>query len=145
MNNYDHENVQQQLPWVDISHTSRANTTVSGYCYKLVTVVQSACNFSYSIHEPPDNEYGISKPDGSWSGMIGQLTDGDPKVDMAIGDISVTPARCEQVDFTSAIFTEGISILIPAPTPGIKLLNCFRPFHSRVYINCIIKNQIFPI
>ena len=30
-------------------------------------------NFSYTVIEPPDGQWGAMKPDGKWSGMVGQL------------------------------------------------------------------------
>ena len=30
-------------------------------------------NFTYVLKKPPDGQWGVKKPDGSWSGMIGEL------------------------------------------------------------------------
>ena len=30
-------------------------------------------NFTYSCREPPDNQYGAIRADGTWNGMVGQL------------------------------------------------------------------------
>ena len=30
-------------------------------------------NFTYVVSEPPDMTFGALKPDGSWTGMIGEL------------------------------------------------------------------------
>ena len=30
-------------------------------------------NFTYTCREPPDNQYGAVRADGTWNGMVGQL------------------------------------------------------------------------
>ena len=30
-------------------------------------------NFTYVLKKPPDGQWGVKKPDGSWTGMIGEL------------------------------------------------------------------------
>ena len=30
-------------------------------------------NFTYTCREPPDNQYGAIRADGTWNGMVGQL------------------------------------------------------------------------
>ena len=30
-------------------------------------------NFTYSAREPPDNQYGAIRADGTWNGMVGEL------------------------------------------------------------------------
>ena len=40
-----------------------------GFCFSF----QSIMNFTYVVSEPPDMTFGALKPDGSWTGMIGEL------------------------------------------------------------------------
>ena len=34
---------------------------------------QELMNFTYSVIEPPDGQWGARFPDGSWSGMVGMV------------------------------------------------------------------------
>ena len=34
---------------------------------------QSIMNFTFEVRKPPDGNYGALKPDGTWTGMIGEL------------------------------------------------------------------------
>ena len=34
---------------------------------------QNIMNFTFEVRKPPDGNYGALKPDGTWTGMIGEL------------------------------------------------------------------------
>ena len=34
---------------------------------------QNVMNFTYTVIQPPDGQYGALLPDGTWSGMVGML------------------------------------------------------------------------
>ena len=34
---------------------------------------QSIMNFTFEVRKPPDGNYGALRPDGTWTGMIGEL------------------------------------------------------------------------
>uniref|UniRef100_A0A8W8MCP3 Ionotropic glutamate receptor L-glutamate and glycine-binding domain-containing protein n=1 Tax=Magallana gigas TaxID=29159 RepID=A0A8W8MCP3_MAGGI len=50
-------------------------TTVKyfGYCMDLLRELAKALNFTYTVIEAPDGEFGTLLQNGSWSGMVGQL------------------------------------------------------------------------
>ena len=37
-------------------------------------------NFTYTVTEPPDGQWGAIRPDGTWTGMVGMLQ--EEKVDL---------------------------------------------------------------
>ena len=39
----------------------------------IFTSLQELMNFTYTLKEPPDGEWGAQRADGSWTGMIGML------------------------------------------------------------------------
>ena len=56
-------------------------------------------------------EYGKKLPDGTWSGLIGDLTSGN--IDLVVADITMTSEREEIIDYISPYFDQaGISIIV---------------------------------
>ena len=39
-------------------------------------------NFTYTVTEPPDGQWGAIRPDGTWTGMVGMLQ--EEKVDLCM-------------------------------------------------------------
>ena len=39
-------------------------------------------NFTYTVTEPPDGQWGAIRPDGTWTGMVGMLQ--EKKVDLCM-------------------------------------------------------------
>ena len=48
----------------------------TGYSVSVLDYIAKQLNFKYKIREPSDKTYGNLKPDGSWSGMIGEVARG---------------------------------------------------------------------
>ena len=61
--------------------------------------IQEALNFTYSLTVPPDGEWGSERPDGSWSGMIGELNNKNTD----IGKYTIHFVKIILTDFTFAI------------------------------------------
>ena len=39
----------------------------------IIFLYQDMMNFTYTVTEPPDGQWGAIRPDGTWSGMVGML------------------------------------------------------------------------
>ena len=57
---------------------------LKGYCIEMIEEMAKRMNFDYEIILPSDNseDYGKRQPDGSWSGVIGDLVKGE--IDIAV-------------------------------------------------------------
>ena len=57
---------------------------LTGYCIEMIEEMAKRMNFDYEIILPSDNseDYGKRQPDGSWSGVIGDLVKGE--IDIAV-------------------------------------------------------------
>ncbi len=42
----------------------------------MLQLIQAQMNFTYSLILAPDNAFGGKRPDGTWSGLIGQIMAG---------------------------------------------------------------------
>jgi hypothetical protein len=46
----------------------------SGFCADLMEEIAKRCDIDYVFREVKDGKYGTKQPDGTWNGMIGELT-----------------------------------------------------------------------
>ena len=86
-----------------------------GYCIEFLEKLAATVGFEYEIVLSPDYqksgfEYGRKNPDGSWSGLIGDLYAG--KTDIIVADLTMTSEREEDIDYVSPYFDQaGMSIV----------------------------------
>ena len=66
-----------------LSHGRTGNDKYEGFAVDLVQEISSIVGFNFTL--TPSSGYGSRREDGSWTGMIGEITEG--RADMAIGDM----------------------------------------------------------
>jgi hypothetical protein len=54
--------------------TLKGNDRYEGYCADLAKEICEQLGIAYEIRLVPDNKYGEKTNDGTWNGMIGELT-----------------------------------------------------------------------
>ena len=70
-------------PYLSMTQTADGGYEYSGYLFDLWTLLASFLNLRYRMVEPLDWGYGNVRPNGTWSGMVGELVYGR-------GDIALT-------------------------------------------------------
>ncbi|XP_046545195.1 glutamate receptor ionotropic, kainate 2-like [Haliotis rubra] len=98
-------------PWPGfVEKTTVANkTTYSGMCIDLLHSMVDAVNFTYTIEEVEDGEWG-ALVNGSWTGLVRQLK--DREIDIGLADIGIHASRDVVMDYIYPAFkTEVIDIL----------------------------------
>ena len=50
------------------------NHRYEGYCADLAELIANFCGFNYELRVVADGKYGEKQPDGTWNGMVGELT-----------------------------------------------------------------------
>jgi len=50
------------------------NDRFEGYCVDLAAILADELQFSYELKLVADSKYGASMDNGSWNGMVGELT-----------------------------------------------------------------------
>ncbi|XP_045123554.1 glutamate receptor ionotropic, kainate 4-like [Portunus trituberculatus] len=98
-------------------HTEGGKTQLKGVFFELWTILQGRLNFTYEWKRSPDGEWGVVAPDGSWSGMIGQLVRGD--ADVIVGSVDFTSERARAIDFVVPIVYSSFRLLVRQPTSPI--------------------------
>ncbi|XP_045135924.1 glutamate receptor ionotropic, kainate 2-like isoform X4 [Portunus trituberculatus] len=105
-------------PYTMLRETSEqmtGNHRYEGFCVDLIHEISEILGFNYTIKIADDGQHGkFDKKLGRWNGMIGELL--DQKADLAIGDLTITYEREQEVDFTMPWMNLGISILYRKPT-----------------------------
>jgi len=84
------------------------NAKYEGLLVDLITELSINLGFTYTLEPVADEKYGTRNEDGSWTGMIGAVNNGD--ADMALADMTITSTREEVVDFVP-FMSLGLSIL----------------------------------
>ncbi|KAK8388628.1 hypothetical protein O3P69_020541 [Scylla paramamosain] len=105
-------------PYTMLRETSEqmtGNDRYEGFCVDLIHEISEILGFNYTLKIADDGQHGkFDKKLGRWNGMIGELL--DQKADLAIGDLTITYEREQEVDFTMPWMNLGITILYRKPT-----------------------------
>ena len=94
--------------------------------------LQEIMNFTFTLTQPPDMQWGTLQPDGSWSGMVNLLQ--TQQVDFAASDFTVTRARSEVITFALPITQIYHSLFIQNPSGTFNYLAYFEPLHYLTWI-----------
>ena len=77
-------------------------------------------NFTYTVIKPPDGEYGVIQPDGTWSGMVKLLANQD--IDIATATFAVSQERSTVMTFGSPILDLYFSLFIKNPADNFNIM-----------------------
>ena len=68
-------------------------TYLLGYCVDLLMELAKIMDFEYEIVPSDRNQYGKKNPDGSWTGVVGDLISGE--IDISVATLTMTTEREE--------------------------------------------------
>ncbi|XP_035268350.1 glutamate receptor ionotropic, kainate 5 isoform X1 [Anguilla anguilla] len=87
----------------------RGNDQYEGFCVDMLKELADMLKFSFRIKLVDDGLYGAPEPNGSWTGMVGELI--NRKADLAVAGFTITSEREKVIDFSKPFMNLGISIL----------------------------------
>ncbi|XP_029370779.1 glutamate receptor ionotropic, kainate 5-like [Echeneis naucrates] len=87
----------------------QGNDQYKGFCVDMLQELADILKFSFKIKLVDDGLYGAPEPNGSWTGMVGELI--NRKADLAVAAFTITSEREKVIDFSKPFMTLGISIL----------------------------------
>ncbi|CAM9269349.1 unnamed protein product, partial [Lampetra planeri] len=87
----------------------QGNDQYEGFCVDMLRELADILKFSFKIKLVDDELYGAPEPNGSWTGMVGELI--NRKADLAVASFTITSEREKVIDFSKPFMTLGISIL----------------------------------
>ncbi|XP_062848801.1 glutamate receptor ionotropic, kainate 5 [Trichomycterus rosablanca] len=85
------------------------NEQYEGFCVDMLKELADILKFTFRIKLVDDGLYGAPEPNGSWTGMVGELI--NRKADLAVAAFTITSEREKVIDFSKPFMTLGISIL----------------------------------
>ncbi|XP_045102570.1 probable glutamate receptor [Portunus trituberculatus] len=124
---------EEYPPHVLISDTGPGQDYVlTGPMEKLLRILSTQLNFTYTIKRPPDGSWGVLLEDGSWTGMVGMVN--RKEADMGLGPFAVTTIRATAVDYTRTILVDYGRILAGSGKPEVDPWGFLLPFTPDVWL-----------
>ncbi|KAK3792934.1 hypothetical protein RRG08_033784 [Elysia crispata] len=109
------------------------NITYEGFSVDLVTELARRLNFSFTMVEPADNEWGRPLADGTWTGIVGMLQ--KHEIDISVAALVITTEREEVMDATFPYYYDNVAVIYKRPDPKENLWKTyFYPFQTQVYV-----------
>ncbi|XP_063859246.1 glutamate receptor ionotropic, delta-1-like [Scylla paramamosain] len=118
-------------PHTVLTTDAEGRRAVAGPMGNMLTVLAHTLNFTYNVVTPPDGAFGGQRPNGSWTGMMGQVT--SKEVDLALGPFGIIYSRAMAVDFSESFFYDARSILSMKGTPEINPWGFLFPLTGTVW------------
>ncbi|KAL0985081.1 hypothetical protein UPYG_G00152660 [Umbra pygmaea] len=87
----------------------QGNDQYEGFCVDMLRELADILKCSFKLKLVDDGLYGAPEPNGSWTGMVGELI--NRKADLAVAAFTITSEREKVIDFSKPFMTLGISIL----------------------------------
>ncbi|XP_066976336.1 glutamate receptor ionotropic, delta-2-like [Macrobrachium rosenbergii] len=107
----------------------------SGIDVSVIRALGSVLNFTYRVIKPADGKWGGPLPDGTITGMIGEVA--RRNAHFAICEITITGIRESVIDFTMPYYLESLTIISRSPAEKNRAFAAFSPFDYKVWI-CIV-------
>ncbi|XP_065284543.1 glutamate receptor ionotropic, kainate 2-like isoform X2 [Dermacentor albipictus] len=129
-------------PYVMLKASARklsANDRFEGFCVDLLREISRNLGFRYHIRLVRDGAHGTRDAKGRWNGMVRELI--DKEADLAVGDLTITSAREEAVDFTLPFMTLGVSILFSKHQEEHSLFFFLSPLSVDVWL-CVAAAHV---
>eukprot|EP00094_Tigriopus_californicus_P005739 TCALIF_05532-PA protein Name:"Similar to GRIK4 Glutamate receptor ionotropic, kainate 4 (Homo sapiens)" AED:0.32 eAED:0.33 QI:0/-1/0/1/-1/1/1/0/332 len=94
------------FPLVNLNLTDLNDNT--GYFVDVLDILADLMHFQVVYQMPPDGRWGGKNDDGTWNGMVGELTNNQS--DISIGGLSITEDRSQVIDFTYPLINEDVTL-----------------------------------
>ncbi|GFG34970.1 hypothetical protein Cfor_09315 [Coptotermes formosanus] len=109
---------------------------ITGFVGELWAELERRMNFRTELKAVPYNAYGSLTSNGTWTGMIALLMNGD--VDVAVGDFTMSTQRAKVVDFTVPI-SESVNYVFFHKTDfsDFEWKEFLSPFSKELWITAV--------
>ncbi|XP_043220420.1 glutamate receptor ionotropic, delta-1-like [Amphibalanus amphitrite] len=128
------------LPWhgmmdYDVDPRSGALVNRTGLGFRIMDTLAEELGFTYTVVEPPDGQWGLRLPNGSWTGLVRMLIDG--RADVA-GALALNPVRQTVIDNTQSFYTDYYDLLAPKARLDHGLFIYKDPFTDEVWLGIFV-------
>ena len=104
--------------------------------------LQEIMNFTYSVIEPPDGQYGALQPDGTWNGIIKLLANQD--IDIGLTAFTITQERSIAITFAQPIMEVYNSLFIKNPPETFNNMAYIEPMHWLAWVGMLVLLATVP-
>ncbi|XP_066937320.1 uncharacterized protein [Macrobrachium rosenbergii] len=99
---------------------------------KLTNAITQSLNVTYRIRQPPDGQWGSLNPNGTWTGLIGQVH--RHEADFAVGPHDVTEVRSTAIDFTVNLVFDARKFIVAQNRAEVNPWGFVFPLTSMVWL-----------
>ena len=99
-------------------------------------------NFTYTVIEPPDGQYGALQPDGTWNGIVKLLANQD--IDIGTTTFAVKQERSTVITFASPIYMTYFSLFIKNPSETFNIMAYIEPMHLLAWVGMFVLLATVP-
>ena len=99
-------------------------------------LLKSIMNFTYTLMKPSDGKWGSIQPDGTWSGIIGELV--NQKIDIGPAPLKVTEQRSADMAFASPVTQIYHTLFIKNPAEKFNFLAYIEPMQWLVWVGLFV-------
>ena len=99
--------------------------------------------FKIQLYITEDQQYGYQEHDGSWNGMVQDLSQGSAH--MALSAFSVTKSRSSMIDFTYPYFYSGYAIMVSEKKRYPPIYAFMEPFDGWVWISIVCSATVVAV
>ncbi|KAA0202952.1 Ionotropic receptor 201, partial [Hyalella azteca] len=105
----------------------------TGFLVDIMNMLSQQMNFTYSIYNVCDGNFGSQLPNGSWTGILREVLEG--RAHVGLGNIGYSVARKRAVDFSAVAITyAGAGILVKEGTSHSNMFGVYlQPFNKNVW------------
>ncbi|KAJ4432615.1 hypothetical protein ANN_21238 [Periplaneta americana] len=86
---------------------------IHGFCAELIKMLQHRMNFKMKYYVPEEPTFGTRREDGTWSGLMGEVTSG--RADIGLNLFMVTAKRAAAIEYFPPIFNTKMILHIKLP------------------------------
>ena len=104
--------------------------------------LQEFMNFTYTVIEPPDGQYGALQSDGTWNGIVQLLANQD--IDIGATTFAVTQERSTVITFASPIFEVYYSLFIKNPAEIFNFMAYIEPMNWLAWVGMFVLLATVP-
>ena len=98
---------------------------------QLFAQLGSRMNYNFIIRRPADGKWGNELPNGSWDGIVGEVS-------QKVGDVSCllsrTPSRLKVLDFSDLFAVEPLTLIVSAGSAPPRFVILATPFDLAVWL-----------
>lgn len=91
-------------------------------------------NFTYTLYSAPGGSTGSKLPNGSWSGVMGEILNGRADIGLSV---AIAYDRSEIADFTVSVFYAFLVLVSTKPIPFFEWEAIFYPFKATAWLALI--------